>query len=344
MSPANTPRARPGRHGSADGRARKPGADGNAAPEGQSCRRGQLAPGAVHRKLRLSAGRHAVEFLSMRYRPGHWSRLLDGRSLRMGLHPRHRATARLSQTRARKRRYRDGHDVGAVAAIAGAERLSDAVGFPGAPHSFVALHRQLVLDRATQRPPGGRGAALDRSQVMPRARSQSRRPGIQRDLLRDRRQSADQHDIFGGPFAGSAGARRAAYQARHQAQPADRRDLVVGIGARGCNALGHLQRIGDVLQQHEPAVRRADDRSADQAARRRAITQPMERAGQGHECRRRADPHAWVEVSANLDFQRGRADRRTAEDDRPENRLGVRRARHPARHHRHRHAERPPRR
>ena len=94
-----------------------------------------------------------------------------------------------------KRRHRDGDDLGVVAAAAGAERLPDAVRFPGAPDPLVALHRQLVLDRATQRPPGGRGAALDRPAHMPRARGAGRRPGIQRDILRDRRQPADQHVI-----------------------------------------------------------------------------------------------------------------------------------------------------
>ena len=52
------------------------------------------------------------------------------------------------------------------------------------------------------------------------------------------------------------------------------------------------------------------------SARRRGPAQPLERAGQGHERGRRSYSDARPEVSADLDFQRGRADRRTAEDDR----------------------------
>ena len=51
-------------------------------------------------------------------------------------------------------------------------------------------------------------------------------------------------------FAGGAGARRAARQARHPAQSADRRDLAVGAGARARHALGDLQ----CRRRHSPTT------------------------------------------------------------------------------------------
>ena len=127
-SPANTPRARP-RRGAADGRARKPGADHHAAPEGQPRRRGQLSPRPVHGRRRNTAVRVGAipQLLANGPRPDRRAGLLDGRGVRVGLHPRHRATARLPQARTGRRRHRNRHHLGAVASVAGAERLPDAV-------------------------------------------------------------------------------------------------------------------------------------------------------------------------------------------------------------------------
>ena len=184
-----------------------------------------------------SAWGQYLNFWQMDYRSGAGAGLLDGRGVRVGLHPRHRAIARLSQARACQRRHRDGDDLGAVAAAAHAERLSDAVRFPGASDPLAALHRQQLLDRAAQRSPGGRGAALDRSALLPCARGEGAGPGLRRGLLRDRRQSADQRAEPCRQFADRAGARCVARETRHAAQSADRRDLAVGARARAGDAL-----------------------------------------------------------------------------------------------------------
>ena len=115
---------------------------------------------------------------------------LDRRGLRLGLCPRHRAIAGLSQARTGQWRHRGRHHLGAVALVAVAESVPDAVRFPGASDPLVAVQRQFVLDCAAQRSRGGRPRCTGPIRAPAGCAKSGAGPAVHRNVLRDRRQSA----------------------------------------------------------------------------------------------------------------------------------------------------------